>query len=399
VQLACAATGVASNDRMTVVRCFRGTKFSNRLIAIRKTIQSLKPMGDTRGLTDQHLGQAPETRIQIMNEIRKELVEISKEIAFSYHSGISAPGCVFYEDSVAVELGPLSYDQLSCPKALRFWDLLGTLPESFKVRVSIQVPDRIEIDSRFKNVLGLLDPIKTLVLLDICFVDGGQAFCVDTKPLSKHNHLSRLTSGAQLPLEPLRNLPLSHLEFNASAQEDLGHLGGMTTLEVLTVPENESPNCTFLDNLVGLKRLTVLVQPFYMSQLANLTRLESLSAYDVEFDIDTLRLKNLQTLFINGSNFEAKYLANCFPALKGVYLYNTVLESELNLRELSVLETFELTNSSVSLNCNRACGEQLKASEAKRLKELEDENRKLKEIVAEQQLDNRMLKHLLDGNS
>jgi putative transposase len=40
----------------------------------------------------------------------------------------------------------------------------------------------------------------------------------------------------------------------------------------------------------------------------------------------------------------------------------------------------------------------MKSSEAKRLKELEDENRKLKEIVAEQQLDNRMLKHLLEGN-
>ena len=41
----------------------------------------------------------------------------------------------------------------------------------------------------------------------------------------------------------------------------------------------------------------------------------------------------------------------------------------------------------------------MKASEAKRLKELEDENRRLKEIVAEQHLDNRMLKHLLEGNS
>ena len=41
----------------------------------------------------------------------------------------------------------------------------------------------------------------------------------------------------------------------------------------------------------------------------------------------------------------------------------------------------------------------MQASEAKRLKELEDENRKLKEIVAEQQLDNRMLKHLLEVNS
>ena len=41
----------------------------------------------------------------------------------------------------------------------------------------------------------------------------------------------------------------------------------------------------------------------------------------------------------------------------------------------------------------------MQASEAKRLKALEDENRKLKEIVAEQQLDNRRLKHLLEGNS
>lgn len=40
----------------------------------------------------------------------------------------------------------------------------------------------------------------------------------------------------------------------------------------------------------------------------------------------------------------------------------------------------------------------MKASEAKRLKELEDENRKLKEIVADQQLDIKMLKHLQEGN-
>lgn len=40
----------------------------------------------------------------------------------------------------------------------------------------------------------------------------------------------------------------------------------------------------------------------------------------------------------------------------------------------------------------------MKSSEAKRLKELVDENRKLKEIVAEKELDNRMLKHLLEGN-
>jgi len=40
----------------------------------------------------------------------------------------------------------------------------------------------------------------------------------------------------------------------------------------------------------------------------------------------------------------------------------------------------------------------MKASEAKRLKQLEDENRKLKEIVAEKELDIKMLKHLQEGN-
>ena len=40
----------------------------------------------------------------------------------------------------------------------------------------------------------------------------------------------------------------------------------------------------------------------------------------------------------------------------------------------------------------------MKASEAKRLKELEDENKRLKEIVADQQLDIKMLKHITEGN-
>jgi len=40
----------------------------------------------------------------------------------------------------------------------------------------------------------------------------------------------------------------------------------------------------------------------------------------------------------------------------------------------------------------------MKAEEAKRLKELEDENRRLKQIVAELTLDNRMLKHISEGN-
>ena len=40
----------------------------------------------------------------------------------------------------------------------------------------------------------------------------------------------------------------------------------------------------------------------------------------------------------------------------------------------------------------------MKAEEAKRLKELETENDRLKKIVAELTLDNRMLKHLSEGN-
>ena len=40
----------------------------------------------------------------------------------------------------------------------------------------------------------------------------------------------------------------------------------------------------------------------------------------------------------------------------------------------------------------------MKSEEAKRLKQLEEENRRLKEIVAEKELDNRMLKHLVEGN-
>jgi putative transposase len=38
----------------------------------------------------------------------------------------------------------------------------------------------------------------------------------------------------------------------------------------------------------------------------------------------------------------------------------------------------------------------MKAEEAKRLKELEEDNKRLKEIVAELTLDNRMLKHVAE---
>lgn len=40
----------------------------------------------------------------------------------------------------------------------------------------------------------------------------------------------------------------------------------------------------------------------------------------------------------------------------------------------------------------------MKAEEAKRLKQLEEENKRLKEIVAEKELDIRMLKHIAEGN-
>lgn len=40
----------------------------------------------------------------------------------------------------------------------------------------------------------------------------------------------------------------------------------------------------------------------------------------------------------------------------------------------------------------------MKAEEARRLKELEDENRRLKQLVADLSLDNQMLKHVASGN-
>jgi hypothetical protein len=40
----------------------------------------------------------------------------------------------------------------------------------------------------------------------------------------------------------------------------------------------------------------------------------------------------------------------------------------------------------------------MKAEEAVRLKKLEDENRQLKEVVAELTLENRMLKYVAEGN-
>ncbi len=62
----------------------------------------------------------------------------------------------------------------------------------------------------------------------------------------------------------------------------------------------------------------------------------------------------------------------------------------------AVLQALEVSEATYHRWQNQYGG--MKASEAKRLKELENENRKLKEIVAEKELDIKMLKHLAEGN-
>jgi putative transposase len=62
----------------------------------------------------------------------------------------------------------------------------------------------------------------------------------------------------------------------------------------------------------------------------------------------------------------------------------------------SVLQALEVSQSTFDRWRNQYGG--MKATEAKRLKELEDENRRLKHIVADLTLDNRMLKHITEGN-
>lgn len=62
----------------------------------------------------------------------------------------------------------------------------------------------------------------------------------------------------------------------------------------------------------------------------------------------------------------------------------------------AVLQALEV--SEATLNRWRSQYGGMKAEEAKRLKELEAENKRLKEVVGELTLDNRMLKHLAEGN-
>ena len=62
----------------------------------------------------------------------------------------------------------------------------------------------------------------------------------------------------------------------------------------------------------------------------------------------------------------------------------------------AVLQTLEVSESTYLRRKNQYGG--MKSEEAKRLKQLEDENKRLKEIVADLTLDNKMLKHLSEGN-
>ena len=62
----------------------------------------------------------------------------------------------------------------------------------------------------------------------------------------------------------------------------------------------------------------------------------------------------------------------------------------------AVLQALEVSESTLE-RWRKAYGG-MKAEEAVRLKKLEEENKRLKELVAEKELDIKMLKHLAEGN-
>lgn len=62
----------------------------------------------------------------------------------------------------------------------------------------------------------------------------------------------------------------------------------------------------------------------------------------------------------------------------------------------AVLQTLEVSGQTLDRRRSQYGG--MKAEEAKRLTSLEDKNRRLKQLVAEQSLDIQMLKHLSEGN-
>ena len=64
--------------------------------------------------------------------------------------------------------------------------------------------------------------------------------------------------------------------------------------------------------------------------------------------------------------------------------------------EPAVLQALEVSQSTYERWRKQYGG--MKAEEARRMKELEEENKRLKQIVADQALDINMLKHLTEGN-
>ena len=62
----------------------------------------------------------------------------------------------------------------------------------------------------------------------------------------------------------------------------------------------------------------------------------------------------------------------------------------------AVLQTLEVSEATYLRWRNQYGG--MKAEEAKHLKELQEENKRLKEIVADQALDIKLLKHVAEGN-
>lgn len=64
--------------------------------------------------------------------------------------------------------------------------------------------------------------------------------------------------------------------------------------------------------------------------------------------------------------------------------------------EAAVLQALEVSQTTFDRWRNQYGG--MKSEEAKRLKELEEENKQLKEIVADQALDIKMLKHVASKN-
>lgn len=62
----------------------------------------------------------------------------------------------------------------------------------------------------------------------------------------------------------------------------------------------------------------------------------------------------------------------------------------------AVLQALEISESTYERWRKQYGG--MKSEEAKRLKELELENKRLKELVAEKELDIKMLKHIAEGN-